>query len=226
MARLFITPRELDLISHYTKEIIKDVVGQKVYYYKVRKDLSKVHDVYEEAEEKIFNPPVEIDARIEWAQATVSTGRFGTDEMSTITVWLQYRDVMHKQLDVESGDYLSYGETFFEVTSATIDSTIFGQIEYSTGFILKARQARKGLIDKIPHGPTDESYSDPDATQKIFVQQRGFAENRLGPTGDSRALIEQGKLQLPISDEPAEVSPRGAEDGIGSSFYADEGIKE
>jgi hypothetical protein len=226
MARLFITPRELDLISHYTKEIIKDVVGQKVYYYKVRRDLSKVHDVYEESEEKIFDPPVEIDARIEWAQATVNTGRFGTDEMSNITVWLQYRDVMHKQLDVESGDYLSYGETFFEVTSATIDSTIFGQIEYSTGYILKARQARRGLIDKIPHGPTDESYSDEDATQRVFVQQRGFAENRLGPTGDYRALIEQGKLELPISDEPAEVSPRGAEDGIGSSFYADEGIKE
>ena len=54
MARLFVTPRELDLISDLSQEIIKDVVGQKVYYYKVRKDLTKVHDVYEEAQETRF----------------------------------------------------------------------------------------------------------------------------------------------------------------------------
>ena len=94
MARLFITPRELDLISDISQEIIKDVVGQKVYYYKVRKDLTKVHDVYEEAEEKVFNPPVEIDARVEWNQATYTTGKFGSGQMSEISVWLQYRDIM------------------------------------------------------------------------------------------------------------------------------------
>jgi len=226
MARLFVTPRELDLISDISKEIIKDVVGQKVYYYKVRRELSNVHDVYEESEQKIFNPPVEIDARVEWSQANFTTTKFGMDENSRITVWLQYRDVMYKQLDVEPGDYLSYGDTFFEVLSAVLDSTIYGQIEYSTGYILSCKQARKGLINKIPHGPTDESYSDPDATQKVFVQQRGFKENRLGPTGDERTLIAQGKLDLPISNEPAEVSPRGSDDGYGSAFYADEGIVE
>ena len=30
MARLFITPRELDFISDINKEIVKDVIGQKV----------------------------------------------------------------------------------------------------------------------------------------------------------------------------------------------------
>jgi hypothetical protein len=226
VARLFVTPRELDLISDLSQEIIKDVVGQKVYYYKVRKDLSNVHDVYEEAEEKVFNPPVEICARVEWQQANFSTTKFGIDQNSTITVWLQYRDVMFKQLDVAAGDYVSYGDTFFEILSAKLDSTIYGQIEYSTGYVMNCKQARKGLIDKIPHGPTDESYSDEDATQKVFVQQRGFEENRLGPTGDNRALIDQGVLDLPVSNEPAEVSPRGSPARIGSSFYADEGIKE
>jgi len=36
MARLFITPREIDFISDITKEVIKDVVGQKIFFYKVR----------------------------------------------------------------------------------------------------------------------------------------------------------------------------------------------
>jgi len=76
MPRLFITPRELDLISHLSQEIIKDVVGQKVYYYRVREELSDVHDVYEESENKVFDPPVEIDARVEWFQSVVSIQRY------------------------------------------------------------------------------------------------------------------------------------------------------
>ena len=182
--------------------------------------------MYEESENKVFDPPVEIDARVEWYQTDVRVNEFGIEKHGKLTVWLQYRDIMHKQLAINEGDFLSYGDTFFEVLTAKIDSTIYGQIEYSTGYILECKQSRKGLIDKIPHGPTDESYSDPDAVQKVFVQQRGFKENRLGPTGDSRALIKQGKLETPISNEPAEVSPRGDDSGVSSSFYADEGIED
>ena len=58
MSRLFITPRELDLISDLNKEIVKDVIGQKIYYYHIREDVSNVHDVYEEAQEKIYDPPI------------------------------------------------------------------------------------------------------------------------------------------------------------------------
>jgi hypothetical protein len=54
MARLFITSREIDLISDLTKEIIKDVIGQKVFYYSVSETKSHVHDIYLESPEKIF----------------------------------------------------------------------------------------------------------------------------------------------------------------------------
>ena len=223
MARLFITPRELDLISYLNKEIVKDVIGQKVYYYKVRKELSNVHDIYEEATDKIYDPPIELDCRVDWNMTEVRTNKFGTEEYSAITVYVQYRDVLDKEITIEEGDYVSYGTTFFEIIKNQIDSIIYGQIEYSTGFVLECKQARLGLIDKEAHGPTDESYSDPDATERIFVQQRGFKENRLGPTGDKRTLIEQGKLERAISGEPAEVSPRGDPQRIPSSFYDDEG---
>ena len=76
MARLFITPREVDLISDLTKEIVKDVIGQKVYYYRVREEYSEVHDVYEEAPEKIFDPPIEIEARVEWNSPVRTTNNF------------------------------------------------------------------------------------------------------------------------------------------------------
>ena len=66
MARIFITPREIDFISDLTKEITKDVRDQKIYYYRIREELTNVHDVYEEAPEKVFDPPVELDCRVAW----------------------------------------------------------------------------------------------------------------------------------------------------------------
>lgn len=44
MARLFVGQREADFFADLTKEVIKDVAGQKVYYYTIREDLSNVHE--------------------------------------------------------------------------------------------------------------------------------------------------------------------------------------
>lgn len=226
MARLFITSREIDLISDLTKEITKDVVGQKVYFYKARADLSNIHDVYEESPDKVFNPPVEIDCRVEWAASEPTTGKYGSEELSSITVYFHERDLIDKDLDPESGDYFSYGATFFEITSTVINSQVYGQVEHTVGLKVVGKQARIGLIDVTPIGPTDQSYSDPDAIQETFAQQRGFEENQLGETADVRSLQKKGVLDKPISG-PAEVSPAGGNDSVDennmtdSSFYSD-----
>jgi hypothetical protein len=217
MARLFITPREIDLVSDITKEVMKDVIGQKVYYYRVREEYSEIHDVYEESPEKVFDQPLEIDALIEWDSSKVSTNNFGTEKYQKITVYIQSRDMMDKQIDIREGDYLSYSTNFFEITTVEADQIVFGQIEYSTGWKLTCTQARVGQINKLPVGPTSEEYSDPDAVQETFVQQRGLPSNRLGETGDSRALIKSGKLDAP--EKPAEVSKRGDPVKKQSSFY-------
>ncbi len=226
MSRLFITSREIDLISDLTKEVIKDVAGQKIFFYKVRHDLTDIHDVYEEAEDKVFDPPVEIEARVEWQPQEVTTGRYASESLSTITIFLHERDLLDRDIDPEEGDFFSYGTVFFEITSAIIESTVYGQIEHSVGLQLVGEQARMGLIDRLPIGPTDESYTDADAVQDTFVQQRGFEENRLGPTADQRSLQKRGILEKPITG-PAEVSSKGgggSENEVGtieSSFYSD-----
>ena len=226
MARLFITSREIDLISDLAKEVTKDVVGQKVYFYKARADLSNVHDVYEESPDKVFNPPVEIDCRAEWSASEPTTGRFGSEDLASIIVYFHERDLIDKDLDPEPGDFFSYGSTFFEITSTVINSQVYGQVEHSVGLKVIGKQARIGLIDIVPIGPTDQSYSDPDAIQETFAQQRGFKENQLGKTADTRSLQKKGVLDKPISG-PAEVSPAGGNDSvdengmIDSSFYSD-----
>ena len=219
MPRLFITPREVDFISDITKEIVKDVRGQKIYYYRVREDLTDVHDVYEESPEKIFNPPIEIEGAVEWAPEEVRTNRYGSEEISTISVYLYNRDLLDRDITVREGDYFSYGAVFFEITSVLVDSQVYGQVEHAVGIKLMGKQARKGQINFTPNGPTSESDTEEGSVQTEFEQQRGFAENTAGETGDIRQLQQDGKLDAPIS-KPKKVKISG--DEVTSTFYGDE----
>tara|TARA_B100001250_G_scaffold405936_1_gene424202 strand:+ start:1543 stop:2184 length:642 start_codon:yes stop_codon:yes gene_type:complete len=212
MARLFITPREIDFIADLTKEITKDVIGDVIYYYKVREDVSKVHDVYEESMDKVFDPPIEIDARVQWNPRTVTTGRFGSEGIYTAEVYIQYRDMIDRNIKLEEGDYFSHGDNFFEVTTIKYDKVIFGQVEHISGYVLTAKQARKGLINKKPLGPTEEIYSDPDSVKETFKQQRGDSTQ-----GDKRALVDQGKV-----DSTTQVQQEIKKDSSSSSFYGDD----
>ena len=183
-----------------------------IYYYKVREDVSNVHDVYEEAPEKVFDPPVEIDARVQWNPKEVKTDRFGMEGIYTTEAYVHYRDMIDRNIKLEEGDYFSYGDNFFEITSIVYDKVIFGQVEHISGYTIKGKQARKGQIFKKPIGPTEEIYSDPDAIKDEFVQQRGDATK-----GDKRALVDQGKV-----DSTTHVKQQVKKDSISSSFYGDE----
>jgi hypothetical protein len=220
MPRLFITPREIDFIADITKELTKDVVGQKIYYYHVREDLSEVNPVYEEAPEKVFDPPIEIECLVNWQPGEFVTDRFGVYEKYKQEVYIQWRDLIDKDLTdvVQTGDYYSYGTNFFEITSVTFEKEVFGQIDHYVGVTMQGVQARQGQIRFKPLGPIGEEYSDEGAVQEVFVQQRGFEENRLGPTNDKRALQENDVLDAPITG-PAEVSPEGTSTKAGSAFY-------
>ena len=218
MSRLFITEREINYINDLAKELIKDVVGQKIYYFSISNIKSQVHDVYEESPDKIFEKPIEIDALVKYSPQDVRTNRFGSEEYYSIECYLQSRDLLDKGITVHEGDFFSYGETFFEVIKSPATDVIFGQIEHKVYITITGKQSRKGQFLSKIFGPTSEAYSDADAVQNTFVQQRGFEKNRLGATGDVRDLQKNGVLDAPLTG-PAEVSPAGDPDSVGSSFY-------
>ena len=221
MARLFITPRELNFINDIAKEIIKDVVGQKIYYFPISEVKSKVHDVYEEAVEKIFDNPIEIECLVKYNPQEISTGRFGSEQNYSIEAYIQSRDLLDKQIEILEGDFFSYGTLFFEVIKAPATDTIFGQIEHKRYITITGKQSRKGQFISKVFGPTSEDFTDSNAVQETFVQQRGYWKNRQGVTADVRDLQKNGVLEAPIS-EPAEVSSKGDTTGAGSTFYGDD----
>ena len=221
MGRLFITPREINLINDLGKEIIKDIVGQRIYYFPISEIKSKVHDVYEESPDKVFENPIELDCLVKYEPEEIRTNRFGSEAYYSIEVYLQSRDLLDKGIELLEGDFFSYGTIFFEVIKAPQSEVIFGQIEHQRFVTITGKQSRKGLFISKVFGPTSEEYTDKDAVQDTFVQQRGYAENSRGVTGDVRELQKLDVLEKPIS-KPREVSKRGDKRNIGSSFYDEE----
>ena len=75
------------------------------------------------------------------------------------------------------------------------------------------KTARKGQIDVKPIGPTEEIYTDADAVQEGFLQQRGDADK-----GDKRELVSDGVIPAPETGAK-KVKKVGSSK---SSFYGDE----
>lgn len=221
MSRFFITPREINFISDIAKELVKDVIGQKIYFFPISEIKSHVHDVYEESPDKVFENPIEIDALVKYDPQEIRTNRFGSEEYYSIEVYVHARDLLDKGIEILEGDFFSYGTVFFEVIKAPDSTTIYGQVEHKGYLTVTGKQSRKGQFISKVFGPTDEEYTDKDAVQDTFVQQRGQDKNRLGITGDVRELQKRGILDKPISG-PKEISPRGDNTGAGSSFYDEE----
>ena len=128
--------------------------------------------------------------------------------------------MIDRNIDLMPGDYFSFGENFFEITTIVYDKMIFGQIEHLTGYILKAKTARKGLINKKPVGPTSEIYTDSDAVKTELTQQRG---NTL--KNDKRQLVSDGTLEGPITEGKTikkDTDDTNSINSIKSSFYGDQ----
>lgn len=218
MSRLFLTPRVVDFINDRVKEFNRDLLGHKIYLYSIDSLRTNVHEVYREAPEKIYNNPIELPCMVKFIPEEVRTNQFGSEEYSTIEVYIQKRDILDNEIDVQEGDFFSFGLQFFEAVSVKTNNLIYMQIEHDLGVKIVGRQARKNQFEAKLFGPLDESIADKDAIQDTFIQHRGNKENSLGPTGDRRELRENGTLEAPIQG-PAEISPRGESGKVKSGFY-------
>lgn len=222
MARLFLTPREFNFISDITKELVKDVVGQKVYYYAVNENKTRADDVYNEATTKVFDGPIALDALVDSTfQGETKTDQFGVDPQYKIEAYVQWRDMVDKGIAVSVGDFFSFSDIFYEVTEATFMRNIYGMPEHRDGVKLIGIKARDGMFKAPLIGPTDISRPDADAVQTTFHQQRGQATNAEGVTGDVRELQSEAIVGLPITGAK-EVSPKGDTEGSGHSSFYDE----
>ena len=107
------------------------------------------HDLYGEAIEKSFLPPVRVYALVNYeGTQTKADQSVGIDKQNTITIYFHKRRLTEDQdLYVREGDFVLYGDYFYEITTTNWARQLFGQIEHKFEIVATCQYSREGLFD-------------------------------------------------------------------------------
>ena len=127
---LFTGEKERNFVKQVTDEVVERVIGQGVFYYPISVEHTEFHEVYGEAITKTFLPPIKVYALIEWNEYITETGKFGVDRRRAITIHFHKRRLTEDQnLYVREGDFVKYGDLFYEIVSLSEPQQLFGQTD-------------------------------------------------------------------------------------------------
>jgi len=146
---LFLGKKERDLVKQVNDELIENVIGQAVLYYSIDLERTNFHELYGEAIKKTFLSPVRVYALVKFDQESTSyLEGMGVDAESIITVNFHKRRLTEDQdLFVREGDFILYGNTYYELTKLSEPKKLFGQVDQTFEITAIAKRARKGLFD-------------------------------------------------------------------------------
>ena len=146
---LFLGEKERDLVKQVNDELIEKVVGQQILYYPINMETTQFHDLYGEAINKTFLPPVRVNALVEFTEfVTDYLPDAGVDKTWEINVHFHKRRLTEDQdLFVRNGDFVLYGDIYYEIVSLNEPQQIFGQVSHQMEISAKCIRAREGLFD-------------------------------------------------------------------------------
>ena len=146
---LFLGKKERDLVKQVNDELIEHVIGQQILYYPIDMETTNFHDMYGEAIEKTFLSPVRVMALVKFDnEATSYLEGAGIDSDSAITVHFHRRRLVEDQnLFVREGDFIKYGNIFYEIVKTNEPKQLFGQIDHKFEIIADCIRARDGLFN-------------------------------------------------------------------------------
>ena len=146
---LFLGTKERDLVKQVNDELIECVIGQTILYYSIDTVTTNYHNLYGEAIEKTFLPPVRVYALVSWEGIeTTNTDALGLDKVSSISIHFHKRRLTEDQdLYVREGDFILYGDIHYEIMSLSEPRQLFGQIDHKMEITAKCNRAREGLFD-------------------------------------------------------------------------------
>ena len=146
---LFLGKKERDLVKQVNDELIEKVVGQQILYYSIDLKTTQFHELYGEAIEKTYLPPVRVYALVEWmVDETDYMDGFGVDRTWEIKVHFHRRRLTEDQdLFVREGDFVLYGEHYYEIVKLSEPKLLFGQAGNEIEILAFCKRARKGLFD-------------------------------------------------------------------------------
>ena len=112
-------------------------------------ETTNFNDLYGEAVEKTFLPPVRVYALVEYTEfSTTYLESAGVDKSWEINVFFHRRRLEDDQnLYVREGDFVLYNGFYFEIVKLAEQRLLFGQAGHEFEISARCRRARKGLFD-------------------------------------------------------------------------------
>ena len=146
---MFFGEKERNLVKQVNDEIIERVIGQQVLYFPIDLDHTNFHPIYGEAIEKTFLSPVRVYALVEFSGSeTDHMDNVGVDRTYSVTVYFHNRRLVEDQdLYVREGDFIRYGDDYYEIVSWEINKQLFGQIQHTFEITAECIRARDGLFN-------------------------------------------------------------------------------
>ena len=146
---LFLGKKERDLVKQVNDELVEKVIGQQILYYPIDMQTTNFHNMYGEAIQKTFLPPIRVYALVKFDdESTNYLEGFGIDKISQITVNFHKRRLEQDQdVFVREGDFVLYGSFYYEIVTLNETKEIFGQVDHKMEISAKCKRARKGLFD-------------------------------------------------------------------------------
>ena len=146
---LFTGKKERDLVKQVNDELIERVIGQTVVYYPIDQNTTNFHPLYGEAIVKNFLPPVRVHALVEFDGInTKFENSIGLDKEASITVHFHKRRLTEDQdLFVREGDFVLYGNIYYEIVTLSEPKQLYGQIDHLLEISAKCIRAREDLFD-------------------------------------------------------------------------------
>ena len=157
-APMFFGKKERDLVKQVNDELSERIIGQPIAYYPISIEDSNFNDTYGEAIEKVSLPPVRLYAYVV-VENEQSNERYGYEYQTKLTVNFSRRRLVEDQdLFVRVGDFVQYGDYFYEIVKTYNDTRYyFGQVEHKFQISAECIRARSGNFRVIPAvtRPTD-----------------------------------------------------------------------
>ena len=146
---LFLGEKEKNLVKQVNDEILERVVGQQVLYFALDMETTNYHSLYGEAIEKNFLHPIRVFALVEYGGIeTAFMDSVGIDKKTTVTVHFHKRRLTEDQnLFVREGDFVRYGDIYYEIVKTNEPKQLFGQIESRFEITAECIRARDGLFN-------------------------------------------------------------------------------
>jgi len=146
---LFLGAKEKKYQKQINDQLIETVLPFQILYFPIDIDTTNFHSLYGEAIEKNFLNPIVVRCIVEWAGEQTETTGYGIDrKASPIKIYFHKRRLVEDQnLYVRMGDFVQYGDNFYEIIDLNETRELFGDNSFKVEISATCIRAREELFN-------------------------------------------------------------------------------